>query len=270
MVSVKILDAIGFDAAIDRAVALLGIPENEIEERGFARVYPLGLGVCSVRPIEMARAFAIFANQGKEVEPIAIRTVEDRNGDIILNPERDLRLKQQQKGEDIQVISPQNAFIMTDILQKTVATGTLRRGAGYGSRFKYTDKNGKSYTLPAAGKTGTTNDNADGWFIGYTPQLTAGAWAGFEDMQVHFARTGDGGGAGAALPIWGYFMQMVRKDPSLHRYYSQEAFDAPVGFEVNLNCDGSEMVEGEEEPVVEQVVMEQQEFDDEKEIYGFD
>lgn len=180
VVSVKILDAIGFDAAIDRAVALLGIPENEIEERGFARVYPLGLGVCSVRPIEMARAFAIFANQGKEVEPIAIRTVEDRNGDIILNPERDLRLKQQQKGEDIQVISPQNAFIMTDILQKTVATGTLRRGAGYGSRFKYTDKNGKSYTLPAAGKTGTTQNWADAWAVGYTPYITTAVWFGFD------------------------------------------------------------------------------------------
>lgn len=180
VVSVKILDSIGFDAAIDRAVALLGIPENEIEERGLARVYPLGLGVCSVRPIEMARAFAIFANQGKEVEPIAIRTVEDRNGNIVINPERELRLKQQQKGEAIQVISPQTAYIMTDILQKTVTTGTLRRGAGWGTRFKYKDKDGKSYTLPAAGKTGTTQNWADAWTCGFTPYYAAAFWFGFD------------------------------------------------------------------------------------------
>jgi len=178
--SIKILSEIGFDAAINRAQALLGIPEEELEMRGFQRVYPLGLGVCSVRPIEMARAFAIFANQGKEVNPIAIRTVEDKNGNIILNPERELRLEQQKKGDNIQIISPQTAYIMTDILQKTVTTGTLRRGAGYGSRFKYTNKNGKTYTLPAAGKTGTTQNWADAWAVGYTPYLTTAVWFGFD------------------------------------------------------------------------------------------
>lgn len=178
--SIKVLDGIGFDAAIERASALLGIPEEELDERGFDRVYPLGLGICSVRPIEMARAFAIFANQGKEVVPLAIRTVEDRNGKVLLNPERDLRLEQQEKGDAAQIISPQTAFIMTDILQNTVRMGTLARGAGWGSKFVYKDSNGKSFTMPAAGKTGTTQNWADAWAVGFTPYYTTAVWFGFD------------------------------------------------------------------------------------------
>lgn len=81
--SLKILRDIGFDAAINQAGALLGLKPEEYAERKLEKVYPVGLGVCSVRPIEMARAFAIFANQGKEVVPMAIRSVEDRNGKVI-------------------------------------------------------------------------------------------------------------------------------------------------------------------------------------------
>ena len=102
--SLKILREIGFDAAINQAGALLGLKPEEYAERKLEKVYPIGLGVCSVRPIEMARAFAIFANQGKEVVPMAIRSVEDRNGKVILNPERDIRVAQQAKGEAAQII----------------------------------------------------------------------------------------------------------------------------------------------------------------------
>ncbi|MBO5137221.1 MAG: PBP1A family penicillin-binding protein [Spirochaetaceae bacterium] len=210
VVSVKILNEIGFDAAIDRAQALLGIPDEELDSRGFARVLPLGLGVCSVRPIEMARAFAIFGNEGKEVEPIAIRTVEDRNGNIILNPERDLRIKQQQKGSDIQVISPQTAYIMTNMLENTVKTGTLNRGSGWGARFKYTDKNGKTYTMPAAGKTGTTQNWADAWAVGYTPYITSAVWFGF-DIPGQSLGTELTGSTLSGV-AWGEFMRIANED----------------------------------------------------------
>ena len=93
---------------------------------------------------------------------------------------------------------------------------------------------------------------------------------GFEDTQVHFAETRDGGGAGAALPVWGHFMQMVRKDPSLYKYYNKEAFDIPVGFDASLINEGHVIEDGAEEAPVDQVVIDQQEFDDEKEIYGFE
>src|SRR5574344_555079 len=117
--SLKVLDGIGFDAAIKRTSSLLGIPQNELASRHFDPVYPLGLGVCSVRPIEMAKAFATFGNSGKEVTPMAIRSVEDKNGNVVLNPEKDIRLTQQEKGNAIQVISPQTAFIMDKLLTKT-------------------------------------------------------------------------------------------------------------------------------------------------------
>ena len=176
--SLKILDGIGFEAAIDRAVALLGIPKNEVASRAFVPGYPIGLGVCSVRPVEMARAYAIFANGGKEITPMAIRTVEDKNGNVILNPELDIRKEQTAKGEKIQVISPQTAFVMTKLLEQTVNNGgTLAAQAWH---FNYRDENKNRYTMPAAGKTGTTQNWADAWTCGFTPYYAAAFWFGFD------------------------------------------------------------------------------------------
>jgi penicillin-binding protein 1A len=175
--SLKVLDGIGFDAAIDRASALLGIPENELADRHFLPVYPLGLGVCSVRPVEMARAFAIFANSGKEVTPMAIRTVEDRNGSVVLNPELDIRKAQQAKGSAIQIISPQTAYVMTQMLENTVQSGTL---AGQGAQLTYKNDKGRTYTIPLAGKTGTTQNWADAWTVAFSPYYTSAFWFGFD------------------------------------------------------------------------------------------
>ena len=87
--ALRILDMVGFDAAIARSTDLLGIPQSEWEERAILPVYALGLGVCSIRPIELARAFAIFANNGEEVIPICIRNIEDKNGNIIHDVEQE-------------------------------------------------------------------------------------------------------------------------------------------------------------------------------------
>lgn len=176
--SLKVLDGIGFESAINRAVELLGIPKNEVNSRAFVPGYPIGLGVCSVRPIEMARAYAIFANGGKEITPMAIRTVEDKNGNVILNPELEIRKVQAAKGEDIQVISPQNAFVMTKLLEQTVNNGgTLSAQAWH---FNYRDENQTRYTMPVAGKTGTTQNWADAWTCGFTPYYSAAFWFGFD------------------------------------------------------------------------------------------
>ncbi len=177
--SIKILDGIGFDAAIERASSLLGIPEEELDSRGFFPVYPLGLGVCSVRPIEIARAYAVFANGGKEVTPIAIRTVEDKNGNVLINHEHNVRMKQREKG-DQQVISPQTAYVMTRLLQNTVQSGTLASGTQNGTKLRYKRADGTRYTIPAAGKTGTTQNWADAWTLAYTPYYTAAFWFGFD------------------------------------------------------------------------------------------
>ena len=90
-----------------------------------------------------------------------------------------------------------------------------------------------------AGKTGTTNDQSDGWFIGYTPKLTTGVWVGAEDRQVHFAGLALGGGSNMALPIWGIFMKKVLDDGTLG-VTKYDEFIAPQGFSANLNCTGSD------------------------------
>ncbi|WP_432960546.1 penicillin-binding protein 1A [Treponema sp. OMZ 840] len=209
--SLIILRDIGFDAAINQAAALLGLKQEEFAERKLERVYPIGLGVCSVKPVEMARAFAIFANQGKEVVPLAVRSVEDRNGKVILNPEREIRLAQQEKGEASQIISPQTAYIMTDLLTNTIThpKGTLAYGSDSGKKLRYIDENGKRYTIPAAGKTGTTQNWSDAWAIGFTPYYTAAFWFGFdakgESMGVYL------NGSSLPGPAWGDFMGAVHE-----------------------------------------------------------
>jgi penicillin-binding protein 1A len=219
--SVQVMDGIGFDAAIRRAQALLGIPDDQMPYRGFDRVYPLALGTCSVRPVELARAFAIFANQGKEVTPMAIRFVEDRNGRVVFNPERDIRLAQQKKGNGIQVITPQTAYIMTSILQNSVRMGTLASSTNYGGLFRYTNANGKSFTMPAAGKTGTTQNWTNAWAVGYTPYITAAVWFGFDKPGETLGLSLTG--ATLSGRTWARFMKTANED------YPYKDFSAPQG-----------------------------------------
>jgi penicillin-binding protein 1A len=217
--SLKILDSIGFDAAIDRAATLLDIKDPAVRRRTFPRVYPMGLGIISVTPLQMARAFGVFANQGRELTPIAIRMVEDRNGRIILDKEREVRQRQRQQ-DNLQVISPQNAYIMTSILQKTVETGTLASGSGWGAKFTFNDEQGKRYRIPAAGKTGTTQNWSDAWAVGYTPYYTSAIWFGFDKPgnSLGLSLTG----ATLAGPIWGDFMREI------HQGLPMKAFSKPT------------------------------------------
>jgi penicillin-binding protein 1A len=208
--SLKVLDGIGFDAAIDRAALLLGIESQDQIHKTFPRLYPLGLGVISVAPIQMARAFAVFANQGKEVTPLAIRSVEDRNNRVILDPEKELRLAQKRKASAMQIISPQNAYAMTSLLKKTVESGTLAYAAGWGSKFTFRDKDNKKYVIPAAGKTGTTQNWADAWTVGYTPYYTTAVWFGFDRPGNSLGVTQTG--ALIAGPVWADYMREIHMD----------------------------------------------------------
>ena len=203
--SLKVLDGIGFTAAINRAVDLLGIPKSELSSRGFTPGYPIGLGVCSVRPVEMARAYAIFANGGKEVTPIAIRNVEDKDGNVVLNPEQDIRKEQAAKGDKIQVISPQTAYVMVRLLEQTVNNGGTLHAQDW--KFDYKDANGKKYTMPAGGKTGTTQNWADAWTCGFTPYYSAAFWFGFDTPGRSLGLNITG--ATLAGYAWGDYFQKV-------------------------------------------------------------
>jgi penicillin-binding protein 1A len=200
--SLRILDRVGFDAALETASALLGIPEQERAQRNLVRRYPVGLGIVEVAPIEMAKAFATFANQGQEVIPIAIRYIEDRNGRIILEPEKELRLEQQKRGEDRQVISPQTAYIMTDMLQTTVESGTLSHLPRY-----YFDE---GFDQPVGGKTGTTQNWADAWTVGFTPYYTTALWFGFDQGGSNSLGTNQTG-AVTTGPVWGRYMNEIHQ-----------------------------------------------------------
>lgn len=171
----------------------------------------LCLGTCDISLVEMVSAYTAFTNKGICRHPRFVTRIEDSNGNIIADfRERD--------GWNFyyQPISEQSSYRMISMMRAVMDGGT-------GSRMR----NRYGINSPMAGKTGTTNDNSDGWFVGYTPQLTFGAWVGGEERYIHFASMANGQGAAAALPIAAMFMQKVYKDKSLG--YSPDAkFNIPL------------------------------------------
>jgi penicillin-binding protein 1A len=151
----------------------------------------LALGAGEVSPLEMTAAFGVFANHGVYVEPMSILKIEDKDGNVL----------EENAPFQREVLSEETAFIMTTMLEGVVNGGT----GGHVRDF---------FQLPAAGKTGTTTEFADAWFLGYTPQLAAGVWVGFDNKTVHFT-TWDGQGGRAAAPIWGRFMKYTYEDPNI-------------------------------------------------------
>jgi penicillin-binding protein 1A len=170
----------------------------------------LALGAGEVSPMEMASAFAVFANHGVYVEPISILKIEDKDGNLI---EDNTPMQRE-------VFNDETAFIMTSMLEGVVNGGT----GGHVRDF---------FQLPAAGKTGTTNEFSDAWFIGYTPQITACVWVGFDNKSVHFT-TWDGQGGRAAAPIWGRFMKYVYEDETIGM--PLEYFERPATVSEDTIC----------------------------------
>ncbi len=209
--SLKVLDGIGFDGAITRASRMLNITDPADIERIFPRKYPLGLGVITVSPLEMAKAFAVFPNQGRAVEPIAIRYVEDRNGRLILEQEKELRARQMRAGESQAIMSPQEAYIMVNMLQSTVSSGTLR----------YAEHTVDGFDRPIAGKTGTTQNWSAAWTVGFTPQITTAVWFGFDEgghsLGINLS------GAVSAAPAWAEYMKNVHQKLSVVDFIKPES-----------------------------------------------
>lgn len=193
VVSVEVLMQAGIGNVIHKAHQL-GIKSK------IPHVPAIALGVADISLMEMVKAYCAFPNGGKAVESRLITKIEDRNGRVIWRAK-------QKKGK--QVFKKQTAYYITEMLKSVVNEGTA-------TRLRYT------YKLKGelAGKTGTSQFQADGWFIGYTPGLVAGAWVGAESPRVHFRSTISGQGAAVALPIWGLFMQQCKDDKTLSPYVS--------------------------------------------------
>ena len=172
------------------------------------------LGVCDLELIEMVGAMSTFANQGVYIKPMFITKIEDKNGNVI----------QRFSPEENEAMSEVTAYKMIELMK-----GVVQSGTGGRLRFMYNLNN------PIAGKTGTTQNNSDGYFMGITPDLTTGVWVGAEDRSVHFRSTALGQGSHTALPIWAMYMKKVYADPTLN--VSKGDFPKPVAPDVDLNFD---------------------------------
>ena len=177
----------------------------------------LCVGSCDISVFEMVSAFNTFPSRGVFVSSNYVDRIEDSQGNLLASFSPRKR----------EAIGENTAYLMVNLMQGVVNEGTAGR-----LKWKYGIQG-------AAGKTGTTNENSDGWFIGYVPKLTAGAWVGAEDRQVHFDNGAYGQGAAAALPIWGIFMKKVMADKTININNGEE-FAAPADWDGSFGCTGGD------------------------------
>jgi penicillin-binding protein 1A len=175
----------------------------------------IALGTSEVKPIEIVASYATFANKGIYSSPIAITRIEDKYGRIIKEYSIDQK----------EVLSPETAYMVTNLLQSVVDKGT-----GGSLRWKY------KFRHPAGGKTGTTQNLSDAWFVGFTPNITAGVWFGIDEYSVSL---GDGQYGGvAALPAWALFMKNAHKKLNIPK----DRFEMPDGVvEIEIDSDTKQL-----------------------------
>lgn len=180
-------------------------------------VYSLCVGSCDLSVYEMVSAYNTYPSRGVYTSPMLVNRIEDKDGNVLANFSSRKR----------EAIGDPTAYLMVNLMLGVVNEGTASR-----LKWKYGISN-------VAGKTGTTNDQSDGWFIGYSPKLTTGVWVGAEDRQVHFESLALGGGSNMALPIFGIFYKKIYNDSSIN-ISSDDKFVPPLGWNMDLGCTGSE------------------------------
>ena len=220
-VAVYVMKQMGALAGPKTVAKLMRDMDIELNDRDVVPAMCLGSMDLSLH--ELVGAQATFVNKGIYNRPTAILRIEDRAGNVIYSA----------KSYTKEVMNEQVAYSVLKMMKGVVEAGTagsLRYAAGYGG-----------ITYPTAGKTGTTQNNSDGWFIGLTPDLATGVWVGAEDRGVRFRTTAMGQGARTALPIYGYYMNSVYKDPKIA--ISTTDFEKPDGFdEDSFNLTGEEII----------------------------
>jgi len=179
-------------------------------------VYSIFLGTSDIKLEEMVGAYGTFANKGVYTKPMYVTRIEDKNGNVISRFTPKIE----------EVLSEETAYLMLNLLQGVVQTGSGRR------------MRVPPYNLlnQIGGKTGTTQNHANGWFMGLTPNLVGGVWSGWEDQAIHFETLGEGQGANMALPILALFLRKVYNDPEFGIMETDE-FERPSGFNMELDCE---------------------------------
>ena len=208
----------------------------------------IALGSADISLLEMVGAYGVFANDGIYVKPIIVTRIEDRNGRVLFE------------------YTPETHDVVSEDVARTVINlmeGVTQSGSGVRLRTKGADSYNAVYknvitgypyafTNAIAGKTGTTQNQSDGWFMGMVPNLVTGVWVGAEDRAVHFRGLQLGQGATMALPIWGYYMKKGYENKDLG--ISKDAFAKPKGENYSLNCQGNDPVEssgGDSEVIID-------------------
>ncbi len=196
--------------AVVDLMARMGINRRYIDP-----VNSIFLGTSILTLNEMVGAFGTYANKGVFTEPMVVSRIEDKNGNIIslFTPRID------------EVMSEEQAYLMISLLR-----GVIDQGTGIRLRIKY------QLGSQIGGKTGTTQNHANGWFLGITPNLVAGVWSGWEDQAIHFEDMTHGQGANMALPVYGLFLQKLYADEEMG-IMEADVFDEPPGFDIELDCD---------------------------------
>ncbi|WP_269226927.1 penicillin-binding protein 1A [Flavobacterium eburneipallidum] len=218
-ISAKLIDKTSPEAVIE-LTHKLGV-KSEIPTQP-----SIALGAVDITVEDMVAAYGTFANQGVYVKPQFISRIEDKSGVVIFEP----------IPESHDVLNKDIAFAVIKLLEGVTESGSGARlrteGGGSGDNrwtgYPYSFRN------PIAGKTGTTQNQSDGWFVGMVPNLVTGVWVGCEDRSARFKSLTYGQGATAALPVWGYFMKLCYDDPNLK--VSKEPFDRPANLSIKVDC----------------------------------
>jgi len=218
-VSAKLIDRTGPEAVV-ALTKKLGV-SSEIPEQP-----SIALGAVEITVQDMVAAYSTFANKGIYVKPQVILKIEDKNGNKLYETTPDSH----------DVLDKDIAYAVIKLLEGVTESGSGARLRTEGGGNGYNRVTGYPYAFrnPIAGKTGTTQNQSDGWFVGMVPNLATGIWVGNEDRSAHFKGITYGQGATAALPIWGIFMKKCYGDPILQ--VSREAFDRPKDLQIKVDC----------------------------------
>ena len=223
-ISARLIDKVG-PGPISKLAADLGISSK------IPSVPSIALGTADLSVYEMVAAYGAFANQGIYVKPVIVTRIEDKNGTVLFEATPETR----------DVLSAESAYVTVKLLEGVTESGSgirLRhRGAEENNPYFGTVVTGYPYEFqnPIAGKTGTTQNQSDGWFIGMVPNLVTGVWVGGEDRATHFNSIAYGQGATMALPIWALYMKKLYEDPLLE--VSIDSFRAPEKVSIPLDCE---------------------------------
>ena len=221
-VSARLMHRVGPEPVIN-LINKLGVDTENIPA-----VPSIALGTADLSLFEMVSAYSAFANQGVYVAPQMVNTIRDKNGTVLY----------QNVPEPRDVLSKESAYVTVNLMEGVTQYGSgarLRTGAS--QRYDYKNVvTGYPYgfTNPIAGKTGTTQNQSDGWFMGMVPNLVTGVWVGGEDRSVHFPGIRYGQGATMALPIWAMYMRDCYEDDDLN--VSKEAFEKPENLSIRIDC----------------------------------